>query len=401
MPLPPELAEFLPEFQSEVREQLRQLENGLLTIEDEVNNQELLKQLMRSIHTIKGSARMMGFMHIGTLAHAMEDVMILFKGDQMLSTPATVDVLLAGIDLIRLMVGQDSDAEIDISNLVEQLRAVEVAVVSEALLTSAEPSRPPDPSTASSEASDQMRVSAARLDELLRLMGELVLIGQQIELLQDQAVTHTNQVRSLNRLPQTDGDATQTYKTLYRSAENLRRDVAHIARELTTTREALEHEVIELRLVPVAEVFVMLPRAVRDLARQTGKDVQLTITGEDTRIDRRILQALNEPLIHIIRNAVDHGLETPAERTAAGKPTAGHLTIEAYRCGAQVCIKISDDGRGISPDKVRQAAMQKGLITPQVAAALDDQAVLDLVYMSGITPAPHITASPRRVQMFR
>ena len=177
MPLPPELAEFLPEFQSEVREQLRQLENGLLTIEDEVNNQELLKQLMCSIHTIKGSARMMGFMHIGTLAHTMEDVMTLFKGDQMLSTPATVDVLLAGIDLIRSMVGQDPDAEIDISNLVEQLRAVEVAVVSEALLTSAEPSRPADPSTASSETSDQMRVSAARLDELLRLMGELVLIG--------------------------------------------------------------------------------------------------------------------------------------------------------------------------------------------------------------------------------
>jgi two-component system chemotaxis sensor kinase CheA len=153
----------------------------------------------------------------------------------------------------------------------------------------------------------------------------------------------------------------------------------------------LEQEVITTRLLPVSTVFAALPRAVRELANTTGKEVSLELHGETTELDRKLLEALNDPLLHIVRNAIDHGIEPPDERIAAGKPQQGRVQVRAEALGGEVRITISDDGRGMQPDKMRDIGVKKGLISAENAALLSDQEALELIFLPGFTSAQILT----------
>lgn len=280
---------------------------------------------------------------------------------------------------------------------------------------SAGTSTSPVVASASSSARNQratVRVRVDRLDRLVAVAGELT-VGQQEDSL------HLQHLHTLNSLVQQQQRALQVLagelkqvrlsplqrqnttqrlvelqsacnemSTIARSQHEtyLRRSSAH-----ALLVDELEAEIFAARLVPVATVFATLPRAVRELARSLGKQVELELQGEETEADRKVLDALSDPLLHMVRNALDHGLEGPEERTQAGKPATGRITIAATAEHGQIRIAVIDDGRGMDPTKLRAAAVRKGLLDEQAARALSDAEALELIFMPGFSMSPIIT----------
>jgi len=199
-----------------------------------------------------------------------------------------------------------------------------------------------------------VRVDAERLDELLHLMGELV--------------QHRTTVEALAADADVPG-------------------LAQAVQRLARTSQALQETITRVRMVPVESVFLRFPRLVRDLATRLGKQVELRLEGADTELDRTVVDALGDPLVHLVRNALDHGLETPDERAAAGKPPVGVLELSARHAGGHVIVSVRDDGRGIDPALVGRAAVERGLLGPEDAAALDAAAAAELLFAPGFSTA--------------
>ncbi len=212
-----------------------------------------------------------------------------------------------------------------------------------------------------------IRVDHEKLDHLMNLIGELI----------------------INR---------NRFAMLARSLEEGKNDVAHIGQQLTETTYAmarisddLQDTIMKVRMVPVSTVFSRFPRLVRDLSRKSGKEVTLITEGEETELDKSVVEVIGDPLVHLIRNSVDHGIETEAERTAAGKPAVGRVWLRAYHRGNSVAIEIEDDGKGIDPAKMREVAVKKGLMTAEEAKSLDDRDAVDIIFMPGFSSAEKIT----------
>jgi len=202
--------------------------------------------------------------------------------------------------------------------------------------------------------SSTVRVDAERLDQLMHFMGELVLHRTQVEALIAQAG-----VPGLSQAMQ----------------------------NLTRTSHALQAMVMQVRMIPVEAVFLRFPRLVRDLSTKLGKQVELQLVGKDTEHDRTVVDALGDPLVHLVRNSLDHGLEGPEERKAAGKPETGILEISARHAGGNVVIEVKDDGRGIDPHKVATIAAKKGLIAPEQVDSIDTKAAIELLFSAGFSTA--------------
>jgi two-component system, chemotaxis family, sensor kinase CheA len=197
-----------------------------------------------------------------------------------------------------------------------------------------------------------VRVDAERLDQLMHLMGELVVRRTRVEVL---------------------------------SAEAEVPGLGHAMQELTRCSQALQAIVMQVRMIPVEAVFLRLPRLVRDLSAKLGKQVELELVGQDTELDRTVVDALGDPLVHLVRNALDHGFETPTEREAAGKPATGALRISARHSGGNVVISVADDGRGVDPANVAATAVRRGLLTPEQAEGLDPARAIDLLFAPGFS----------------
>ncbi len=202
--------------------------------------------------------------------------------------------------------------------------------------------------------SSTVRVDAERLDQLMHFMGELVLHRTQVEALAARA-----DVPGLSQAMQ----------------------------NLTRTSHALQAMVMQVRMIPVEAVFLRFPRLVRDLSTKLGKQVELQLVGKDTELDRTVVDALGDPLVHLVRNSLDHGLEGPEERKAAGKPETGVLEISARHAGGNVVIEVKDDGRGIDPQKVAKIAAKKGLIAPEQVDSIDTKAAIELLFSAGFSTA--------------
>jgi len=215
----------------------------------------------------------------------------------------------------------------------------------------------PSPRAAAGPAAT-VRVDAERLDELLHLMSELVQHRTTVEALASEAAVP---------------------------------GLAQAVQRLARTSQALQETVTRVRMVPVESVFLRFPRLVRDLATRLGKQVELRMEGADTELDRTVVDALGDPLIHLVRNALDHGLETPAERVAAGKPETGVLELAARHAGGHVVVSVRDDGRGIDPAAVGRAAVARGLLDEEAAAALDAAAAAELLFAPGFSTAAATT----------
>ncbi len=222
---------------------------------------------------------------------------------------------------------------------------------------------------AKSSASSTIRVDHEKLDHLMNLIGELIINRNRYTLIARHLEDANNEV-----------------------------DIQHVAQSLSETTYAmarisddLQDTIMKVRMVPVASVFSRFPRLVRDLSRKSGKEVDLILEGEETELDKSVVEVIGDPLVHLIRNSVDHGIEPQEDRVAAGKPIKGRVVLRAFHKGNSVAIEIEDDGKGIDPDKMREVAIRKGIITPEDAKQLDDREAMELIFAPGFSSAETIT----------
>ena len=347
-------SELLAEFLAEGRENLARLETELLSFEGNGGSPEMLAATFRTAHTIKGNAGFFGFSRLQELMHAAENLLSRMRDGELVLTSPIVSLLLDCVDaatsLFAAIEASGTEGDGDHSALTSALAGVKgdapVAVAAKAEHVETGPTK----------LDTAVRVDTAVLDRLVTLAGELVLVRNQL---------------------------------LQRSA-GLDPQLARVVQRLDAVTSQMQEGVMLTRMQPVGSALAKLPRVVRDLAAELGKQVKLEITGEDTALDRAVVEAIRDPLTHLVRNAIDHGVETPDKRRAAGKDVQGTLAITASHAGGSVAIEIRDDGAGIDPQRIRARAVERGLIAPD--ARMTDTELTQLIFAPGFSTAEKVTS---------
>ncbi|QJX48307.1 chemotaxis protein CheA [Hymenobacter taeanensis] len=343
-------------FMAEALEYYDAMSRHISELERNPSDEPALNELFRLMHNLKSNARAMGYTQIGEAAHHMETIFGLIRSKDMAFTGPVVPVLFDGIDTIGEMVravGAEQETP-DISRLLENLDRLskgEAPILDEEEEEEEEANR-------KLELSDLVYIQIKKLDHLLNLVGELIID-------RDRILTLSQEIGN---------------PALVAAA-------AHFSR----IADDLQYSVMDARLVGVGSLFNKFPRVVRDVATAEQKDVELTVIGEDIQIDRNILQIITDSLLHLVRNAIGHGLETSEERIAAGKAAQANLTLSAQTERDDVLIQVIDDGRGIDVESVRRKAVERGLIGAEAAATLDDDAVRAFLFEPGFSMAKEVT----------
>jgi two-component system, chemotaxis family, sensor kinase CheA len=410
-----DLDEIIAEFLVESHENLDQLDSDLVALEQDPTSRELLGGVFRTIHTIKGTTGFLGFGHLEALTHAGESLLSKLRDGELRLTAEITDALLMTVDAVRALLaaieatGQEGDPNHAalIATLTRlQQGGAEPAAASEPPPPAADPpvgevivehggATPEDVTLAvtaqdvgdvrpigeilvgqgsttpaevslalevqeerRSVADGSIRVDVDRLDSLMRLIGELVLT-------RNQSVAHAAATR----------DA-----TLIRASARL---------NLITSE--LQEVVLKMRMQPIDHVWNKLPRVIRDLSATCGKTVRLEMEGRETELDKTILEAVKDPLTHLVRNAVDHGIEPPERRLAAGKGEQGLLLLRAFHEGGQVNIEVQDDGAGMDPSLIGAKALERGLVSGEQLARMSDREITNLIFLPGFSTAAAVT----------
>ncbi|MDA8209621.1 MAG: chemotaxis protein CheA, partial [Actinomycetota bacterium] len=399
--------EIVQEFVIESSENLDQVATDLVELERSPGDPALLSSIFRAMHTIKGTCGFLGYPKLEAVAHAAENLLSLLRENEITYSNPVANALLATTDAMRevltLLETTGAEGDRDYSEIIATLRALAIADADDAAPADVpatpaakdattperggiedaahpEPARnvpPPAEMTdqahpgadspeeehlagdAKAPSADlNIRVDVKLLDALMNLVGELVLARNQIiqytESVNDPAIVATSQRLNL----------------------------------ITTDLQA---GIMKTRMQPIGNVLSKFPRVVRDLAQACGKKVRLETDGRETELDKTIIEAIKDPLTHLVRNSVDHGIETPEERLAAGKSEEGRLLIRAFHEGGQVNIEIQDDGAGIDAQKVLDKALDKGLVNSEAAAKMSDRELLSLIFLPGFSTAEKVT----------
>jgi two-component system, chemotaxis family, sensor kinase CheA len=379
-----DLEEFHAAFFEEVAEHLTGLEDGLLQLESRPEDAELMHGIFRAAHSIKGTGGALGFTEVAGFTHHVETVLDQMRQRQLSTTSERIELLLQATDALSCLIDSakgDCPPPENLDELVDSLRrqimpdgAAPMVIAEEeadALILFDDEPLAPVPNvaatpTAGGEAArnksaghaESIRVSVAKVEELINLVGELVIANSMVQ---------------------------QAYASDEADAQCLQEAIA--AMDLTT--QQLQEQVMAVRLMPISNVFRRFPRIVRDLATTLGKNVVLEMAGEETELDKQVIEEVSDPLTHLIRNAVDHGLETPAQRIAAGKSAEGRIDLRAFHEGGNVVIEIADDGAGINAARVRQKAIERGLIAAD--SAMTDEEIYQLIMLPGFSTAEKVT----------
>jgi len=420
-PIDCEDQELLEGFLAETTELLEKLDDDLVALEKSSDDADLLNRIFRSIHTVKGASSFLGFDLLVKVTHKTEDVLNRLRKGELQVTPEFMDIILEATDLVKLLVSdikageiQEREIEGTIAKLLPLLSetppaqavpatpgpAAETAAVvtpptdpdATPLVPPVEETAPPvppkqevTPATPQKTAGDMVakkvptppkpvegkgedlsdnttvRVDVKRLDDLMNQVGELVL--------------------ERNRMIQINQDLQQGEPDRL----DFNEEFGKLTKRMSFVTSELQMQVLKMRMLPVDKVFKKFPRIVRSMARDLGKEVDLQIFGEETELDRSVVDEIGDPLIHLIRNAMDHGLETPDERSAAGKSRVGTLVLAAVHEGNQIIISIKDDGNGIDTDRVGRKAVEKGLVTEEQLAAMSQRELFDLIFLPGFS----------------
>ncbi len=460
-------AEVLSYFVPEAQEYLEALESQLLRLEKGQHNPEVIDQLFRTAHTLKGSAYTVGFQSIGDLTHYVEDFMGAVREGRVTILPWHTDVLLRSVDAVRLLMRRDSGS-LDLLRrqfavAMQELKQLSQPMTEAVASTSAvhrvkasmdqeaydqgkvEPAKATDGT--SSEDSDVIRVSRDRLERLMNLVGELVIgrgridqrlctleqLAQQVlaykgQLLESvhtfeenhavtlltadscpapdlsQGVTHLGGSGSfefdryddfnmlVRRLKEITSDISESMTQLNSSISRSHEDMSHLAQLTLSMRD----EVARARMVPIGTPFTRFHRATREMARVTGKEVELVTSGDQTEVDTAVVERLVGPLIHLVRNAVYHGIEPAAIRASKRKSAAGTIYIHAVHRGNAVLIEVEDDGAGLDVEKIRAKAIERGLISPEVARSMSEPEVIKFIFVPGFSTADKIDSQAGR-----
>lgn len=403
---------------------LERLSLTLLAIESRTADAAQIEECQRDLHTLKGEAKLVGFLEISEVAHAMEDLLLFAQERDFKVETALFDLLLAGLDGIASLLrpGEQSFTAQDFRNSVQKTIETSTPVELDRLeATGAGDAVGMEPIAGSgiepgsifdrvrkSRANQQVSLETDRLDELTTTLGVLLQNHAQgqhagrksARLLAEVASSSRSSLAEARRLASQIGAGPVFIKliseleALQQKNDQLRLLGAGL-RNLTFERglhlEQIAARLRDLRLVPLAQLFNVLPRPIRDLARELGKEVEVKISGEQVTVDQKIHQAIKDPLLHLVRNSVDHALEAPDERVAVGKRREAEIEIAAERRGAFVVVSIRDDGRGIDPSFLRQRAVSRGWLKAEDAEALSDRQVLDLLFRSGFSTRDEVS----------
>ncbi|HEX9046062.1 MAG TPA: chemotaxis protein CheA [Verrucomicrobiae bacterium] len=386
-------AELLREFITESREHLDNIEQGVLVLEHCPNDAEKLNTIFRAFHTFKGGAGFLNLIPINRLAHALESLLDLARQEKLAIDAAVIELILRGRDVLKRFI-DEIDGQLSGTRAVQAVTiptAVLKAEVQEMIERREASATPPgaaevppkeapapepvhvEPASGGSAAVDaavesaranlpaqaaMVKVDTAKLDGLLDLVGEMViaqsLVGQNMA---DLAELNPQAMRNLTQL-------------------------GRITKELQRVS-------MSLRMVPIRGVFQKMSRVVRDLSMKQQKKVNFTTTGEDTELDRTVVEELNDPLLHMIRNSMDHGIETPEKRRAARKPETGNLHLRACHQGGNIVVEIEDDGAGLNREKILQKAVERGLAV--AGQALTDEQIFQFIFAAGFSTAEKVT----------
>ncbi len=408
-------------FRIEVETQAKILSDGLIVIEQDPRNAARLEALMRAAHSIKGAARMVDIEPAVRIAHVMEDGLVAAQENKITLGADQVDLLFRGVDML-VQIGAATDIRTwtdenrsDIDELEDALTSIPSGTTPAPSLPAASP-EPEQPRTveatgaeiAASPPESAIRVSAESLNRLMGLAGEVEVEARWLRPYADTLVQfkhrHTEVIGLLDKLR----DALE-YVQLDDYARNLLSDAMHKAADcrqqlgsrLTELDEydrrshnlasRLNREVIASRMRPFADGVHGFQRMVRDIARSLGKQVRLEIRGLATQVDRDILEKIEAPLNHLIRNAVDHGIESPAERVAAGKPEQACIRLEAMHSAGMLSIVVEDDGRGMDSARLRDKIVQKKLVSQEMAAELSETELMDFLFLPGFSTREQVT----------
>lgn len=349
--------DLLPDFLLEAHEGLSLVEKALSRLQDAPDDAPTRAEIFRQVHNIKGACGFLGLPRLEKLAHAAESILGLCRDGGLAVTPQSMAPLVAAMDAMRQIVlgleqhGQEPAGDDGV--VIAALEAVSVAA-SHALpkLGAPEKDRP------ALAPLRTLRVPVDVLEDLLRLMSELALSRNQ-----------------LMQLARASSDS----------------QISAAVQRLSQITSELQAGVMKTRLQPIGAAWAKLPRQLRDLAHQLGKKIDLKMRGADIELDRQVLELIRDPLTHMLRNSADHGLETPAERRAAGKPEAGQIRLNAYHEAQHIIIEISDDGRGLPLEEIRAKALAQGLATQAELARMNEDDVRGFIFLPGFSTARQIT----------
>ncbi|GAB1536348.1 hypothetical protein ADMFC3_19790 [Geovibrio sp. ADMFC3] len=376
-----DMQDLVQDFILETDEIIESLDHDLVELENSKNDLELLNKIFRAAHTMKGASSFLGFDKMANLTHHAEEILNKLRKNEMQVNAVIMDILLEFVDVTKhiladIKAGKDT---VKIDETVKKLKLANEGNFDQIDGGSGESSSTPAPSgkradndvnqvkKAAMSIEQTIRVDVSRLDSLMNLVGELVL--------------------SRNRIGQISGELEKKFEGEF-LIEQLMETTSQIG--LITTE--LQLAVMKTRMVPIGKVFNKFPRMVRDLSREKNKEIELVITGEETELDKSVVEEIGDPLIHMIRNAVDHGVESPEERRKAGKPVKGTVHLSAYHEGNHIVVEIRDDGKGMDAAKLKKKAVEKGVITPEEAKNLDNEGAFNLIFKPGFSTAEKITS---------
>jgi two-component system chemotaxis sensor kinase CheA len=361
----PEMEQFRTAFHAEATELVAAMEGGLLALEGAFHP-DALGQLSRALHTLKGNSSMMGFSAAARLAHAVEDLLEKLFEDAQPVTPELSTLLLESVDALRLRIGIEREdgrpIEVDADDIERQLHEAAAVALSREPARSAgrdavAPERPVD--GARKEQERTLRVDLDRLDKMLDLIGEISIARGRLAAM----------------LAEADKHSPEALLAAHRGA-----DALHLG---------LQELLMKARMVPIGRAFRPFARTLHDLCAATGKMVRLETSGDEVEVDASIIDHIRDPLTHLVRNAVDHGIERPEIRRACGKPPSGVLSLRASREAGSIVVQVADDGAGLDRERIRARAREAGLL-PE-GEEISDEGLFGLVFQPGFSTVDHVS----------
>jgi two-component system chemotaxis sensor kinase CheA len=415
-------------------ERLQKLEDALVFLEKKPGDRVCIEDFLREAHTLKGDSRMLGLKDIETLVHQMEDCLAQVKNGQSIISPQLCDRLYQGIDAVRKLARQAVTGEaagVNVFLVLAQLMGAqeespatraandndllfpEVGVQSSELFNDdllfpdkkIEIALEEDPlianNTPALEIIDTIRVDAQKLDRLMNRANELNVtkrsIREQVSDLEElfdfweESKRHLANMRLKNERQNLDSTREEIWQCLEAFLDRFKNNLLENSSRLESISEELESGIRKMRMLPLGMVFNFFPRMVRDLAKEQGKEIELIVEGGEITADKRIIEEIKDPLIHLLRNAIDHGIETKEERLLAGKNPTATIYLRGEQHGDSISIEVADDGRGLELGKIKTSALNKGFYSSEELAKMTDLEIQDLIFASGFSTKSQIS----------
>nr|CAJ71986.1 similar to chemotaxis histidine kinase [Candidatus Kuenenia stuttgartiensis] len=403
--------EIVKEFLTESGDHLESVESQILQLEENPDNTDIINTIFRPIHSTKGSAGFLGLKDMGTVSHELETLLDEARKGNLKITPLIIEILYEGVDILKRLRGLVAKKveKIDVSDEIVDYAPVIVKIKNALVGQKATESAPSKPQHLGEILVEKGEITEDDLDKALEEQEKLQQkkIGEII--VEKGIVTKETIDSALKTLPAT-APVSETVKVDIQKIDSLVNLVGELVIANALIKDLLENtnstsnknishlgkivkdiqdQVMSIRMVPIKSTFQKMSRLVRDVSKKAGKKVKLEVSGEETELDKSVIESIGDPLVHILRNSVDHGIEPEEERIAAGKPALGHVYLDAFHKGGNIFIEIRDDGRGLRKDKLLKKAIEKGIMSEN--ATLTEQQIFGLIFAAGFSTAEKIT----------